>query len=101
VLLKEPPAGEAVNTIEEAATLNLPTLNYGMFITHIIDFVIIAFAIFMMIKLITKARETADNIRNRGKVPDPAPVPTTKICPFCITEINIKATKCPNCTSQL
>ncbi len=101
VLLKDPPAGEAVNTIEEAAALNLPTLNYGLFITHIIDFVIIAFAIFMMIKLITKARETADSIINRGKVPDPAPVPTTKICPFCKTEINIEATRCPNCTSQL
>ena len=101
VLLKQPPAGESVETIADAAALNLPTLNYGMFITQIIDFLIIALTIFLMVKLINKARKTADSLISKGKVPDAAPVPTTKICPFCKTQIHIDATKCPNCTSQL
>jgi len=101
LLLKEAPSGEVVETIADAAALNLPTLNYGMFITQIIDFIVIAFTVYVIVKIITKARLTAEGIIKRDKEPEvPAP-PTTKTCPFCISEIHLEAKKCPNCTSQL
>jgi large conductance mechanosensitive channel len=67
-------------------------LKYGVFVNTVIDFLIIAFAIFMMVKVMNtlKRKEEA-----------PAPSPTTKECPNCFTNIPIKATRCPNCTSQL
>ena len=65
-------------------------VTYGMFIQAIIDFIIVAFVIFLIIKSAKKEE------------PAPAPKePTTKECPFCFTEIAIKATRCPNCTSEL
>ena len=75
-------------------TLTLPlgdkaVLNIGSFITSIIDFLIISFAIFIVVKQVNRFR------------PKPVPKPvTTKECPFCRTSIHIEATKCPNCTSD-
>ena len=69
------------------------TLNYGVFLSNIISFLIIAFAMFLVIKGVNKLNKKAEET--------PAPAPTTKKCPFCITEIPIEATRCPNCTSQL
>jgi large conductance mechanosensitive channel len=73
-------------------TAEAVTLNYGVFINTILSFVIVAFAVFIMIKQI-----------NRFKRKEEAPVaePTTKECPKCFTAIPIKATRCPNCTSDL
>lgn len=66
-------------------------LRYGAFIQSVIDFLIIAFVIFLIIRAI-----------NRLKGPPPAPAaPTTKDCPHCFTGIPLQATRCPNCTSQL
>jgi large conductance mechanosensitive channel len=68
-------------------------IKYGMFLQTIVDFVIIAFVIFLIVKAANKAKR---------EEPAPAPAePTTKTCPQCFTEIPIKATRCPNCTSQL
>ena len=67
------------------------TLNYGAFITAIINFLIIAFVIFSIIKALNKL--------SRKKKEEPAP--TTKECPFCKSEIAIEATRCPHCTSEL
>ena len=67
------------------------TFNYGAFITAVINFLLIAFVIFSIIKAINKL----------NKKKDETPDPTTKICPHCQSEINIKATKCPCCTSDL
>jgi large conductance mechanosensitive channel len=75
-----------------AFTLGSAKVTYGNFISNIIDFLIIALVIFMIIKVI-------DNLKKK-----PAPVlaePTTKECPHCFTSIPIKATRCPNCTSEL
>ncbi len=75
-----------------AFTLGSAKVTYGNFINNIIDFIIIALVIFMIIKVI-------DNLKKK-----PAPVlaePTTKECPRCFTSIPIKATRCPNCTSEL
>ncbi|MCB9954023.1 MAG: large-conductance mechanosensitive channel protein MscL [Planctomycetaceae bacterium] len=68
------------------------TLNYGMFINTVLDFVIVAFCIFMLIK--------AMNQLKRQEEAAPAE-PTTKDCPKCCSSIPIKATRCPNCTSEL
>jgi len=66
-------------------------VTYGVFIQAIVDFLIIAFVIFLIIKSV-----------NKRKKEEPAPAePTTKECSFCFTEISIKATRCPNCTSEL
>ena len=66
-------------------------VKYGTFIQTIVDFLIVAFVIFMIVKS-----------ANRAKKPAPAPAaPTTKECPYCFTTIHIGATRCPNCTSEL
>ena len=66
---------------------------YGAFIQAIVDFLVIAFVIFIIVKSANKTKK---------EEPAPAPAePTTKECPFCFTEISIKATRCPNCTSEL
>ena len=65
-------------------------LGWGAFVQSIIDFVIVAFVIFMLVRTLS-----------RMKKPEPAAAPTTKECPHCFTSIPIKATRCPNCTSQL
>lgn len=71
------------------------TLNYGKFITAVVNFLIMAFVIFVIIKMVNKAASV---------VPKEAPkeeAPTTKVCPFCKSEISIDACRCPNCTSVL
>ncbi|HGY56014.1 MAG TPA: large-conductance mechanosensitive channel protein MscL [Caldithrix abyssi] len=68
-------------------------LKYGIFINTVIDFIIIAFAIFMVVKGMNKMKKKEE--------PAPPAEPTTKNCPYCLTEIPIKATRCPHCTSQL
>ena len=75
-------------------------LNYGAFITSIINFVIMAFVIFLIIKAVRKAQEMGTKLINGKKVEEVAE-PTTKICPFCKSEIDITATRCAHCTSVL
>ncbi|MDP4133807.1 MAG: large conductance mechanosensitive channel protein MscL [Bacillota bacterium] len=69
-------------------------IRYGAFITAIINFVIMAFVIFMLVKAVNKIMEV-------GKKKEPPKAPVTKVCPFCQSEISIKAVKCPHCTSDL
>ena len=78
-------------SVEEQTKLSL---NYGHFITTVINFLIMALCIFLMVKAVNK-------LMSVGKKPEEEPAPTTKICPFCKSEIAIEATKCPNCTSDL
>lgn len=75
-------------------TINGATICYGKFITAIINFLIMAFIIFLIVKLVNK-------VMSIGKKPEKKPEPTTKKCPFCCSEIDIKATKCPHCTSDI
>jgi large conductance mechanosensitive channel len=77
-------------TVADAKKAGVATLNYGIFVNTIIEFVIVAFAIFMVVKQV-----------NKLKKPAPAAPPATKDCPQCATAIPIAAKKCPNCTSQL
>jgi large conductance mechanosensitive channel len=79
-------------TLEAAKTAGVPIISYGMFLDALIGFLITAFAVFMVIKQMNKLR--------RSK-PAEAAAPTTKHCQFCASEISVKATRCPHCTSEL
>jgi large conductance mechanosensitive channel len=85
-------SGTAYPSLAEAKKAGAATINYGIFINAVIDFVIVAFVIFLLIRQI-----------NRFLAPTPAPAaePTTKACPYCLSQIAIKATRCAHCTSQL
>jgi large conductance mechanosensitive channel len=78
-------------TIQEAKNAGVATINYGLFINNIIDFLIVAFSIFVVIKQINRF----------SKKKEEKPVNNKKKCQYCYTEIHIEATKCPNCTSEL
>ena len=82
--------GQAYKSLADAQAAGAPTINYGNFINTLIEFIIIAFVIFLLVKGI-----------NRLKRPAAAAAPTTKECPYCKTSIPLQATRCPNCTSEL
>jgi large conductance mechanosensitive channel len=85
-------SGQSFATLEEAKKAGAVTLRYGLFINTVIDFLIVAFAIFMMIRQVNRMK----------RQPESAPAaPNTKECPYCFSVIPIKATRCPNCTSEL
>jgi large conductance mechanosensitive channel len=82
--------GKYYKTIELAKAENVATVNYGLFISGVLNFLIMAFVVFMMVRWI-----------NKLKKPEAPAAPTTKQCPHCFTDVHIKATKCPNCTSDI
>ncbi|MDO5299881.1 MAG: large conductance mechanosensitive channel protein MscL [Clostridia bacterium] len=83
--------GQRYASIDAASAAGVGTLNYGAFIQYVINFVLIAFCMFMVIKAMNRFQ----------KKPEPAPVDPPRICPFCKTEIAKDATRCPHCTSML
>jgi len=89
--------GEKYKTLAEAQEAGVATVNYGNFISGIINFIIMAFVVFLIVKAINKLREAGE----KKEAPAAPAEPTTKICPFCQTEIAIKAVRCPHCTSEL
>ena len=90
-------SGVPYASLAEAKDAGAATINYGVFINTIITFIITALAIFVIIRQINRLQETA---RNKEPVVPP-PSSTTKPCPYCFSDIPIKATRCPHCTSQL
>ncbi len=82
-----------VNFAELSFAVGEAVVTYGMFIQAVIDFLVIAFVIFLLIKNIEKTK--------KEEAAAPPAEPTTKECGFCFTDISIKATRCPNCTSEL
>ena len=82
--------GQAYESLKAAKDAGAPTINYGLFLNTVIDFIIIAFAIFMLVKQINRLKKEA-----------PAAAPTTKECPYCLTQIALKATRCASCTSEV
>lgn len=91
--------GQAYATLAEAQTAGAPTFNYGLFITEVINFLIMAFVIFMIVREINHIKKLAAK-KEAPAAPAPAE-PTEKECPYCRTKISIHATRCPHCTSQL
>ena len=83
-------SGTHYPTLAAAKAANAATMNYGIFLNTVIDFLIVAFVIFMLVRQV-----------NRWNKPEPAPAPAVKDCPFCFSAIASKATRCPNCTSEL
>ncbi|MCM2272094.1 MAG: large conductance mechanosensitive channel protein MscL [candidate division Zixibacteria bacterium] len=79
-------------SVAAAKAAGAVSINYGLFINTIINFVIVAFAVFLMIKAMNKMKR---------EQPAPAADPTTKECPYCLSTIPIKATKCGHCTSSV
>jgi len=83
--------GQKFASLAEAQAAGAPTLNYGLFINNLIDFIIIALVIFLMIRGLAKLSKKEE-----------APVEvTTRDCPYCQTSISKKATRCPHCTSEV
>ena len=84
--------GKNYPSVAAAKAAGAATLNWGIFLNNILNFLIIAFAIFLLLKQINRMQRPASQ---------PAAAPTTKECPYCLSTIPIKATRCPHCTSEL
>jgi large conductance mechanosensitive channel len=83
-------SGQPYASLAAAKAANAPTINYGLFLNSVIDFVIVAFVIFLIVRQV-----------NRMKRQAPAAAPATRDCPFCLSPIPLKATRCGHCTSEL
>jgi large conductance mechanosensitive channel len=81
-------SGKAYASLAEAKAAGAATINYGMFLNAVFDFLIVAFAVFMVIRQVNRLK-------------NPPTSPTTKDCPYCFSAIPMRATRCPNCTSSL
>jgi len=82
-------SGQHYATVAAAKAAGAPTLNYGAFLQAIVDFVIVAFAVFLLIKQVNRL------------FPPAAPAHTTRRCPLCLSQIPLKATRCAHCTSEV
>ena len=92
VLLKRGvPPGPYIN-LEQAKAAGAVTLNYGIFLNNVVSFLLVAFAVFLLVRVINRLR------RDEAESPSS---PTSKNCPFCVTEIPLAAVRCPHCTSEL
>lgn len=86
----------AITTLELAKENGVTTFNYGSFITTVLDFIIMAFVIFLFVKGINKLSDMT-----KKKEEEVVAAPTTKKCPYCLSEVPIEATKCAHCTSEI
>ena len=81
--------GQSYPTIAAAKAAGAPTLNYGLFFSSIVNFVLVALAMFLLVRQVARL------------LPPPPPVASTRECPFCVSAVSLKATRCPHCTSAL
>jgi large conductance mechanosensitive channel len=79
------------DTLADAKKAAAPTINYGQFVNSVINFLIVAFAVYLLVQ----------QVNRWSKKPEPAAAPTTKECPQCAMTIPVKAKKCPYCTAQI
>ena len=84
--------GKPYASLQAAKDAGAPTLNYGLFANTVIDFIFVAFAVFLLVRAVNRLRRQQDA---------PPAAPATKDCPFCRSAIPPAATRCPQCTSQL
>jgi large conductance mechanosensitive channel len=92
VVLKEGKVAGPYASVAAAKSAGAVTINFGVFVNTLISFIIVAFAVFLLVRTINKLRRQEEA---------PPPVPTTKECAYCFSKIPVKATRCPNCTSEL
>jgi large conductance mechanosensitive channel len=92
VVLKQGATAGPYASLADAQAAGAVSINYGAFINTVISFIIVAFAVFLVIRGINRMKRQKE---------EPVAEPTTKTCPFCQSSIPIKATRCPFCTSQL
>ena len=85
-------SGQPFASLAEAKAAGAPTINYGVFLNAVMDFAIVAFAIFLLVRSINRLTRQADAA---------SAAPTTRECPFCVSSIPLRATRCPQCTSNL
>jgi large conductance mechanosensitive channel len=85
-------SGGSFASLADAEAAGAPLIKYGVFLNTVLDFIIVAFVIFLVVRQVNKLKR---------KEEAPPPAPTTKDCPYCATAIPIKATRCPSCTSEL
>jgi large conductance mechanosensitive channel len=83
-------SGKQFETLAEAKKAGAATLNYGLFISSMVDFAIMAFVVFIMVRQINRLKRQEP----------PAPAPETKACPYCLSTVPLAATRCSQCTSQ-
>ncbi len=86
--------GKSYATLADAETAGASVVAYGSFISQVLNFIIMAFVVFLFVRFMNKMRE-------HGKKEEAPAAPTTKKCPYCLSEIPIAATRCPHCTSEL
>lgn len=86
--------GKTYETLAAAEEAGAACFKYGSFLAGLLDFLIMAFIVFLFVRAINK-------LRDANKEPEAPKAPTTKICPFCKSEISLEATRCPHCTSEL
>lgn len=82
-------SGRSYATLADAQAAGAPTLSYGLFLNAVLDFLVVAFVVFLLVRQVNRLRRK------------PEVAPTARECPYCLTTIALKATRCPNCTSQL
>jgi large conductance mechanosensitive channel len=87
-------SGKPYESLAAAKASGAATINYGLFLNSVLDFVLVAFAVFLLIREVNRLKRISEK-------PAPAAAPTTKECPFCLSTVPIKATRCPACTSNL
>jgi len=92
VVLKEGAETGPYSSLADAQAVGAVTINYGVFVDTVISFVIVALAVFLLVRNINRLRREEEA---------PPAEPTTKECPYCLSVIAIKATRCPHCTSEL
>jgi large conductance mechanosensitive channel len=85
-------SGQTYPSLKAAKDVGAPTVNYGLFLNNLINFLIISFVIFMIVRAVNRLKR---------EQPPPAPSPTTRDCPYCLSSIPIKATRCAHCTSEV
>jgi large conductance mechanosensitive channel len=83
-------AGGEFNTLAEAKAAGAPTINYGLFLNAVLDFILVAFAVFLLVRWINRMRRQPETVSS-----------TTKGCPYCLSTIPLAASRCPQCTSAI
>ncbi len=84
-------SGQSYPSLAAAKAAGAATINYGVFLNTVLDFVIVAFAIFLLIRQVNRF----------ARKPEAPPPPATKDCPYCVSAVPLRATRCPHCTSEL